>query len=162
MTMLKRTTSALLLIASCMHANASCMLFSDQSVMLAQDEGLGCQEFSDSWDYIEQQVTSLGGLLDEDSEPTEDYWSDWALKTKDAPILTQNISTNYFGLGMWLPEDLEETKNDMTTQEWLLNHGLQLSVGFGDKVNGQPRLRFDYRWHDERDANMMMQVELPF
>lgn len=157
--MLKRVTTASVLIAAfSMPANASCDLFSEESIMLSKDECIG---ISDSFESFGREIITFGGLLDEEPEPL-DYWSEWALQTKDAPIITQSIASNYIGIGMWLPEDLEEDQNQMRPEEWLMNHGLQLSVGFGDKKNGEPRMRFDYRWHENQEPDLMMQIELPF
>lgn len=88
-----------------------------------------------------------------------DYWSDWVLKAQTNPFLSQHFSSSYFGIGVWSPEEDEE---EMTTQEWLMNHGLQFSVGFGEKEAGEPRLRLDYMWHEDQQDNLMMQVEVPF
>ena len=90
------------------------------------------------------------------------YWSDWVLKTQSNPFLSQHYSSGYFGIGVWDPNELEEDEEELSTQEWLMNHGLQFSVGFGEKKAGEPRLRFDYLWHDEKQDNLMMQIEVPF
>lgn len=91
-----------------------------------------------------------------------DYWSDWVLKTESNPVLTQNFADNYFGVGWWTPKDMNSQDDELTTEEWLMNHGLMFSVGFGDKAAGQPRLRLDYLWHDEDPDNVMLQIEVPF
>ena len=98
------------------------------------------------------------------AEEKRDYWSDWVLRTEANPVLTQNVANNYFGIGWWSPSTNEDEQQDtkLTTEEWLMNHGLVFSVGFGDKKNGQPRLRLDYLWHDEYQDNLMMQIEVPF
>ncbi|MFM2600617.1 hypothetical protein [Vibrio fortis] len=161
--MLKRallTTS--FVVTFSLHAHAECDLFSLDSIMFDSDEQTTCLNFSDSLESFSQRMLSLSGFGDEPEASSNDYWSDWVLQTKDSPIITQSISSNYVGLGMWFPEDLEDKKYDMTTEEWILNHGLQLSIGFGEKSVGEPRMRFDYRWHDAREADMMMQIEFPF
>lgn len=91
----------------------------------------------------------------------EGYWSDWVLKTESNPFLSQHYSDSYFGIGVWSPTEFED-EEELTTQEWLMNHGLQFSVGFGEKKLGEPRLRFDYMWHEDEQDNVMMQVEVPF
>jgi hypothetical protein len=65
-------------------------------------------------------------------------------------------------VGVWVPNELKDDLAEMDTEQWLMSHGLQLSLGFGDKTSGKPRMRFDYRWHDRYDGDMMVQVELPF
>ncbi|EGU41954.1 hypothetical protein VII00023_00055 [Vibrio ichthyoenteri ATCC 700023] len=101
-------------------------------------------------------------LLVKEKYDDSDYWSDWVLKTESNPVLTQNFSQSYFGVGWWSPKDAEPQEEDQTAEEWLMNHGLMFSVGFGDKAIGQPRFRLDYLWHDEFQDNLMMQVEVPF
>jgi hypothetical protein len=167
--MLKRVIPATLIIAACnmsahahAHAHADCDFFSLGSIMLTSDDENSCLDFSSSIESFGQRMLEISGLSDEEPESTADYWSDWVIQNKDTPLLTQSLESNYVGLGMWFPEDLEDEQYDMSTEEWLMNHGLQLSIGFGEKVDGQPRMRFDYRWHDSRDADLMMQVELPF
>ncbi|MCC4786810.1 hypothetical protein AB6E39_02065 [Vibrio splendidus] len=163
MTMLKRAIPATMIIAACsMPAHADCDFFSLDSIMLTSDDENNCLDLSTSLESFGQRMMELSGLSEGEPESTADYWSDWVIQSKDAPLLTQSLESNYVGLGMWFPEDLEDDQYDMSTEEWLMNHGLQLSIGFGDKVEGQPRMRFDYRWHDSRDADLMMQVELPF
>ncbi|MEZ8123019.1 hypothetical protein ACED64_00810 [Vibrio splendidus] len=163
MTMLKRAIPATMIIAACsMPAYADCDFFSLDSIMLTSDDENNCLDLSTSLESFGQRMMELSGLSEDEPESTADYWSDWVIQSKDAPLLTQSLESNYVGLGMWFPEDLEDDQYDMSTEEWLMNHGLQLSIGFGDKVEGQPRMRFDYRWHDSRDADLMMQVELPF
>ena len=161
--MLKRAISATMVIATCSFpAHADCNFFSLDSIMLTSDDENNCLDFSTSIESFDQRMMELSGLSEGEPESTADYWSDWVIQIKDAPLLTQSLESNYVGLGMWFPEDLEDDQYDMSPEEWLMNHGLQLSIGFGDKVEGQPRMRFDYRWHDSRHADLMMQVELPF
>ena len=161
--MLKRAISAAMIIAACsLPAHADCDLFSLDSVMLTSDDENSCLDFSTRLESIGQSMMELSGLSEPESQTKPDYWSDWVIQSKDAPLLTQSLASNYVGLGMWFPEELEDEQYNMSTEEWLMNHGLQLSIGFGDKVDGQPRMRFDYRWHDSSDADLMMQVELPF
>lgn len=158
--MLKRVLPASLLIAAfSMPASASCDLFSEESIMLSKKD---CLDLSDGLESFGHNVITIGGLLEEEKPDSSEYWSEWALQTKDAPLITQSIKNNYIGLGAWFPEDLEENQRKMTTEEWLLNHGLQLSIGFGDKKDGEPRMRFDYRWHENQQPDVMMQIELPF
>ncbi|MCL9780089.1 hypothetical protein M9194_01425 [Vibrio sp. S4M6] len=107
------------------------------------------------------------------------YWSDWGFKYSSEPFLSDNYSSSHFGLGIWTPNSQSNQswgtsfKNtiypsdntpDLTTdpEAWMMNHGLQLSLGFGNKQSGQPRVRFDYLWHENNDDNVRMQVELPF
>ncbi|WP_299689747.1 hypothetical protein [uncultured Vibrio sp.] len=160
---LKSAIPATLLITACsMPVSAECDFFSLDSIMLTSKDESSCLDFSTSIESFGLRMLEITGFAEEEAASKPDYWSDWALQSKDAPLLTRSSESNYVGLGMWFPEELEGEQYDMSAEEWLLNHGLQLSVGFGEKVDGQPRLRFDYRWHDSHDADLMMQVELPF
>lgn len=163
MTMLKIIAlCSLLTVAFSPAVYADCDLFSGKSVMLeSQSESESCDFWSNSADLVTSHIMTLGGLIEEDKEEGS-YWEEWALKPKDEPLLTQNISTNYIGVGIWMPDDLVEKENEMTSEEWLMNHGLQISLGFGEKKSGEPRMRFDYRWHEVYQGDMMMQIELPF
>ncbi|PMH43184.1 hypothetical protein BCU68_04130 [Vibrio sp. 10N.286.49.B3] len=141
-------------------ASAGCD-FLQRSIMFFDNEELSwCHNLADSLDSVSYQVITLGGLLGE--EPQDHYWENWALQPEDAPLFSQHISDNHFGVGVWMPEELLEIESQMTTEEWLRNHGLQLSVGFGNKKYGEPRFRVDYRWHDSHDGDLMMQIEVPF
>ena len=131
--MLKRAIPATMIIAACsMPAHADCDFFSLDSIMLTSDDENNCLDLSTSLESFGQRMMELIGLSEDEPESTADYWSDWVIQSKDAPLLTQSLESNYVGLGMWFPEDLEDDQYDMSTEEWLMNHGLQLSIGFGD------------------------------
>ncbi|WP_117235117.1 hypothetical protein [Vibrio maerlii] len=160
--MIKRTALITLsMLAMSQQVNAACELSFDRSVML-QDEAESslCLDIVDGLTSFTDNLLSVGGLLDEDVEQ-DNYWSDWVLSNNEDPFITQQVSQSYFGLGVWIPEELDQDKN-LTTEEWLLSHGLQLSVGLGDKNSDTPRVRLDYRWHETHDGDLMMQVEVPF
>lgn len=120
-----------------------------------------CFTFLDDSLYTYEQ-SSIPILLEEESTSETDYWSEWVLKTETNPVLTKNFSDNYFGVGWWQPDGVNSTEEERTAEEWLMDHGLMFSVGFGDKQDGKPRFRLDYLWHDEHQDNLMMQVEVPF
>lgn len=90
------------------------------------------------------------------------YWQEWALKTEDAPLFTQQILQSFIGLGIWLPEEAKAKQKEMSTEEWLFSHGLQVSVAIGDRHDDEARFRLDYRWSEAYQADVMFQVELPF
>ncbi|MGP8306025.1 hypothetical protein [Vibrio sp. YIC-376] len=143
-------------------ASEACNYFSDRSVVFADNTMPVCEEMFDSFgvlstDTLNWHISEV--VLD---GPTENYWEEWAFKPHDTPILTQNLEKNYFGLGIWMPDELVKEESEMTTEEWIRNHGLMFSIGFGDKGDGQPRMRLDYRWHEYYDADWMMQIEVPF
>ncbi|TKF21697.1 hypothetical protein FCV43_10235 [Vibrio genomosp. F6] len=161
MTMLKKMfIASMLTVAYAPSIYAGCDFFSNESVML-ESKSSWCDSIANGVDMISSKVSTLGGLLEEEKMPNT-YWAEWALRPEDEPILTQNISSNYIGLGIWMPDELAENENQMTTEEWLTNHGLQISIGLGEKKSGEPRMRFDYRWHEVYQGDVMMQIELPF
>ncbi|MGY0615009.1 hypothetical protein [Vibrio sp. FJH11] len=140
----------------------ACNYFSDRSVVFADNTMPICEEMFDSVSSLSADAlnwhisdVALDGT-------TENYWEEWAFKAHDTPLLTQNLEKNYFGLGLWMPEELVEEESKMSTEEWIRNQGLMFSIGFGDKGDGQPRMRVDYRWHEYYDADWMMQIEVPF
>ncbi|MCG9578857.1 hypothetical protein L1D14_21845 [Vibrio tubiashii] len=90
------------------------------------------------------------------------YWSDWLLGNETNPLISNSASSNYFGVGVWVPNELEDQLKEMNTENWIRSHGVQLSLGFGDMDAGTPRMRLDYRWHEQYDGDFMMQVEVPF
>ena len=158
------STCALLLATQ---AHAACHYLPDRSVVFADNTMQICEDTFDSisilgndtlgWYITDKSVESPIGSHWEHS-----YWEEWAIRSEDTPVLTQNLENSYFGLGLWMPEELREEEEKMSAEEWLKNHGLMFSVGFGDKQDGEPRMRFDYRWHEYYDADWMMQIEVPF
>nr|WP_319553118.1 hypothetical protein [uncultured Vibrio sp.] len=140
----------------------ACNYISDRSVVFADNTMLICEELFDSTGVFSANTLSWYVPEVELDGPTQNYWEEWAFTQYETPILTQNLEKNYFGLGIWMPEELLEEESKMTTEEWIRNHGLMFSIGFGDKRDGEPRMRLDYRWHDYYDADWMMQIELPF
>lgn len=100
-----------------------------------------------------------------DATPSSgEYWDGWlAADVNDSsPFLTQQMDNSYLGVGVWMPADLAAREEQMTTEEWVKSHGLKLSLGFGQKKTGEPRVRLDYRWHEVYQADWFMQVEVPF
>ncbi|MGD8110687.1 hypothetical protein [Vibrio sp. TRT 17S01] len=132
-----------------------------ESVMFHSSNGV-CFSLLEGVEYTVDKIDSITEIANEQPKPETSYWSDWVLKTETDPLITQSLAHSYFGIGVWMPSQLEERFSSMTTQEWIMNHGLQFSLGFGERRIGEPRLRLDYRWHDKLDGDMMMQVELPF
>ncbi|MGR5237143.1 hypothetical protein [Vibrio alfacsensis] len=143
-------------------ASSACNYLSDRSVVFAKNTMPVCEDVFDSVGVLSVDTLSWYEAKKTLDEQTENYWDEWAIKSENTPLLTQNLKKNYFGLGVWMPEELQNYENDMTTEEWLRSHGLMFSVGFGDKNDGEPRMRFDYRWHEYYDADWMMQIEVPF
>ena len=131
------------------------------SVVMSDTAGV-CFSVDETLNYAQKQWLALSNVMDDEPTIIGSYWDDWVMNSAADPFVTQNISSNYFGLGVWMPQHLEDELSSMSTEEWLMSHGVQFSVGFGDKKSGQPRMRLDYRWHEKYDRDVMMQVEVPF
>ncbi|ENY3837803.1 hypothetical protein ACFXIQ_003277 [Vibrio vulnificus] len=159
--MLKRTfLCCIVSMLFAKQAAASCALLEERSIMLQDSAMEICTSLEDKISFLKNNA--MAWLNEDKQETQEDYWGEWALKPKDNPVLTQNLSDKHFGLGFWLPEEYENQVASMTTEEWLRSHGLMFSIGLGDKKSGEPRMRFDYRWHETSEADVMMQIEVPF
>ncbi|MGX1926558.1 hypothetical protein ACUALS_15570 [Vibrio sp. NH-7] len=134
----------------------------EESVMFHSPSGV-CFSLLEGIEYTANKFDDFLDIVDfDDDQGYDTYWDDWVLKSETNPILTRALSSNYVGVGVWVPTELENRLHAMDTEEWILSHGLLLSVGFGKKSAGEPRMRLDYRWHDKYDGDVMMQIELPF
>lgn len=122
-----------------------------------------CFSVKDSIDYVSTTFAELMSLESSNKLDMVDtaYWDQWLIKGQSEPFLTQRLANNYFGLGVWMPSELEDEVDQMSYDEWLLSHGLQFSFGVGNKSAGEPRLRFDYRWHEKHQGDFFMQFEIP-
>ena len=141
-------------------ATASCALLEERSILLQESVLDVCTALEDKLSFLTDNA--LSWWQDKNPDPSQDYWQEWALKPKESPVITQTLSDKHFGVGFWLPEEYESQATKMSTEEWFKSHGLLFSVGFGDKHSGEPRMRFDYRWHESSEADLMMQIEVPF
>lgn len=123
-----------------------------------------CISLRKGWDYTSEHLLNFDIENDESEVDQSEYWKGWlASDTNDTnPFLTQHVDDSYLGLGVWMPNELAARESQMTTEEWLMSHGLKLSVGFGQKRVGEPRVRLDYRWHEVYQADWFMQIEVPF
>ncbi|MGF1687281.1 hypothetical protein L4C36_11395 [Photobacterium japonica] len=101
---------------------------------------------------------------DKSAQARGTFWDNWAKKL-DSPVVSSNSDSSFYGLGFWLP-DRYAKDDDMqfeNTKDWLKKYGLQMSFGVGGEDNQSPRVRFDYRWHEESDLDdVFIQVEIPF
>ncbi|PSV27052.1 MULTISPECIES: hypothetical protein [unclassified Photobacterium] len=93
------------------------------------------------------------------------FWLHWDDKFADSPVLMDHNSSTFYGLGFWMPtnDDDEAFTSAAGAEDWILNHGLQMSLGFGDISGQKPRVRFDYRWHNNShvEDGVSMQVHIP-
>lgn len=124
------------------------------------DSRVLCISFLNGFEYASKKLFELDFI--KDNENISEYWAQWGLESVDDPFFTHKIAKNYIGIGVWMPSELIEEQAKMSTEEWLKSHGLLLSVGFGNKEKGEPRMRMDYRWHDDYEVDLMMHIEVPF
>jgi hypothetical protein len=137
----------------------ACDAFNSSSVVIKQNSEL-CGDPSDALDNITERFLSLFTQAEEDAKSKEGhYWEEWAFNTENTPIISGRLDKNVLGVGFWAPHDLEST--ELNYEEWLQNQGVQVSFAVGDKGK-EPRVRFDYRWHDAHTPDVLFQVELPF
>ncbi|MGR5062816.1 hypothetical protein [Photobacterium sp. DNB22_13_2] len=97
-------------------------------------------------------------------QPQESFWDNWA-RELDSPFLSSNVSSSFYGLGVWMPDKFAE--DDLLdveeVRDLIKKYGLQMSFGIGGEKGQSPRLRFDYRWHEDRNfEDVFIQVEIPF
>lgn len=94
-----------------------------------------------------------------------EFWSHWSDDFADLPVLTEYNDSMYYGLGFWLPRkyDNDDVENVLSAEQWVLNHGVQMSLGFGDPNSNSTRVRLDYRWHTKSDVDdgISLQVHVP-
>lgn len=119
-----------------------------------------CFSLVDGIQYDADKPESSYDFENHDSNES-DYWSDWVLKSETNPLVTRALASNYLGIGIWVPHELENNLDYMDPEEWILSHGLQFSLGFGKKNSGEPRMRLDYRWHESFEGDLTMLIELP-
>ncbi len=143
-------------------ASTACNYVSDRSVVFADNTMAVCEEIFDGVSVLTTNTLDWATSKATLNGSKNKYWEEWAFKQNEMPILTKNLKKNHFGLGIWMPEELEDDESKMDTEEWLMSHGLMFSVGFGNKGDGEPRMRLDYRWHEYYDTDWMMHIELPF
>ncbi|MBL4829967.1 MAG: hypothetical protein JKY55_08810 [Aliivibrio sp.] len=91
------------------------------------------------------------------------YWEQWAIKQQDNPIISRRFEDSVLGFGVWRPEEqnLNQASSEETYSEWIMGHGLQLSVGIGSQERNEPRFRIDYQWHDKLNDSVSFQIEIP-
>ncbi|WP_165313096.1 hypothetical protein [Vibrio ziniensis] len=124
------------------------------------DSRVLCISFIHGMEYASKKLFELD--LFKDKENVDEYWEKWGFKQDEEPFYTHKIAQSYIGVGVWMPTKLLKEESELTTEEWLRSHGLLLSLGFGSKKAGEPRMRMDYRWHEDYEVDLMMHIEVPF
>ncbi len=93
---------------------------------------------------------------------SDNYWENWLLKSGSTPLFHSSHKSNYFGIGVWVPETYDDQYEQMTYSEKLQATGLKFSLGLGERKSSQARIRIDYRWHNLQPSDVVFQVEVPF
>lgn len=111
------------------------------------------------------RVQQFNDWKQDQSYNTNQFWSKWNDDFADHPIFTEYNDSMYYGLGFWLPRKYnnEEVDDIDDAEQWVLNHGVQMSLGFGSPNNDGPQVRLDYRWHTKNsvDDGISLQVHVP-
>ena len=91
------------------------------------------------------------------TEPS--YWLGWQSGQQVDPLLSHSLSSSHFGIGFWL---YDENSDSNELSAIIKDYGIQVSVGLGKSEIGAPRVRLDYRWHEDYSGDIIMQLDLPF
>ncbi|NBI52110.1 hypothetical protein [Photobacterium alginatilyticum] len=117
----------------------------------------------DSYVPAERQQTQQAWKPESKTE--SDFWDDWQ-GNNGSPVVSSKSKSNsqFFGLGVWVPAKYEDPdiESMRDAEEWIKNHGLQMSFGVGGEDGRSTRVRVDYRWHGENLDDISLQVEIPF
>lgn len=131
--------------------------------LVVADKSLNlCDELVNTVDELVDRFVAATRVRDAEQAGTSDYWSDWILKNVDDPLLTQRIEDGFLGFGVFRPYEMTLNDDELSYEEWIKTHGIQLSLGIGDKNGDEPRVRLDYQWHDRHEDLVHVQVEVPF
>ncbi|OBT07925.1 hypothetical protein A9264_05500 [Vibrio sp. UCD-FRSSP16_10] len=118
-----------------------------------------CEDLLDTVDELVDELL-ISAHIKEESTTTLGYWSDWMLKNVDDPLLTQRVEDSFFGVGLFRPYEMTSNDDELSYEDWVKTHGVQFSVGIGEK--DQPRVRLDYQWHERFEDVFHVQFEVPF
>ncbi|CCN34377.1 conserved hypothetical protein [Vibrio nigripulchritudo SFn27] len=130
-------------------------------VMVDKEQDSVCASIVRGFDNLSSGISEVTDMIIAPIKQ-EDYWEEWSLQSGSDPLLSSSIESNHFGIGVWMPEEYEEKYDDMTYSERLEATGLMFSLGLGERKEDEPRMRIDYRWHNQQPGDVMLQVEVPF
>lgn len=140
-------------------ANASLQLTAQEQVIYSKPCQAQAIPFPDAGQNPAQKITPLAEMQRDD----QGFWDNWS-GYNESPVLSSNTQSAYYGVGVWLPDKYKDV--DVLTiedaQQWIRNHGLQMSLGVGGEDGRSARFRLDYRWHEENLDDLFLQVEIPF
>ncbi|WP_330960037.1 hypothetical protein [Photobacterium sp. 53610] len=90
------------------------------------------------------------------------FWDNWQSQSGE-PLIKENTSSTFYGVGLWLPKKYEDL--DILTfedaKEWVRKHGVLMSVGLGSNDSQSTKYRLDYMWHEDEKDGVMLQIEIP-
>ncbi|UTM60149.1 hypothetical protein L4174_019000 [Photobacterium sp. CCB-ST2H9] len=90
------------------------------------------------------------------------FWDNWQSQSGE-PLIKENTSSTFYGVGLWLPKKYEDL--DILTfedaKEWVRKHGVLMSVGLGSSDSQSTKYRLDYMWHEDEKDGVMLQIEIP-
>jgi thymidylate synthase len=159
--MINKSTILVMAMLGATPAHA-CWESDSRPVVLVENAFTLCEDIASSIDTLVTKLLDTSSQNDNSINPLgSDYWDEWAMtSTPETPILTQSIQQHAIGLGFWLPQELAD-QDDLDYVDWIQNQGVLLSIGLGDKSSDEPRMRFDYQWHDEYEDTFHVQLEFP-
>lgn len=115
--------------------------------------------------YFNEQDQRFNDWKQDHGYNTNEFWNKWNDEFADHPIFTEYNDSMYYGVGFWLPKKYshEEVEDMVGAEQWVLNHGVQMSLGFGDPNSNSTHVRLDYRWHTKSsvDDGISLQVHVP-
>ena len=152
---MNQTTVIIIVMLSAMPAMAINTAVCDREA--SQNRYSTCDKPSDTLidlDFDEMESTN---------KVPDGYWEQWAIKQQDNPIISHRFDDSVLGFGVWKPEDQNRNQesSEETYSEWIMGHGLQLSIGLGSQERNEPRFRIDYQWHEKLNDSVSFQVEIP-
>ncbi|MDD1779706.1 hypothetical protein LRP49_00730 [Enterovibrio sp. ZSDZ35] len=107
-----------------------------------------------------QNVSVIDWNINTENEVS--IWDGWKYGFDIPQILTTSAGNTFYGFGVWQPEEYKNLSfGEVSTSEWLKTHGLNLSFG-ATSTDSETRYRFDVRWHEDTDADFMLQMQIPF
>ncbi|WP_299013300.1 hypothetical protein [uncultured Photobacterium sp.] len=121
-----------------------------------------CSYVDPQHDKALQQLHTAHLTWKQERETNDDFWDDW-LGLSDSPVLSSESNSTFYGVGLWMPEKYEDVDilRIEDAEEWIKNHGLQMSLGMMGNDSRSPRVRLDYRWHNDDNDDVFLQVEIP-
>ncbi len=153
------TTLAVTLLSA--SSTFACWEGEQESVVLVEKAFSLCEDITNSVDHLVSQLVDATNSITAPNPLSTQYWDEWAMNaSQHDPFLTQDIQGNAIGLGLWLPQELADDE-EMSYMDYIENQGVLLSLGLGAKSSNEPRMRIDYKWHDEYEDTVHVQLEFP-